>query len=106
MLICLILKNVYNMSMFKDYIGANVKCKHIYLCHVDRYIGAYNPHTGEVVGYDTSDKFVPFVTDILNRFPDYSPHNVLNEGIVEIIRQKIKSDYIKSKGLDFSKSER
>lgn len=75
--------------IFKDYIGGNVKTKHIYICHVGRYIGAYNPYTGEVVGYETGDKFVPFVQKILHDFPDYSPHNVINEGIQEKIRQKI-----------------
>lgn len=75
--------------IFKDYIGGNVKTKHIYICHVGKFIGAYNPYTGEVVGYETGDKFVPFIQDILNKFPDYSPHNVINDGIQEIIRQKI-----------------
>ena len=72
-----------------------MKCKHIYLCHVGKYIGAYNPYTGEVVGYDTGDKFVPFVQRILNEFPEYTPHNILNEGIEEIIRQKILLDIAK-----------
>lgn len=83
---------VLDMSLFKSFIGGNVKCKHIYICYVDRYIGAYNPHTGEVVGYKTSDKFVPFVQEILENFPDYSPHNVINDGIRDIIREKIKQD--------------
>lgn len=81
--------------MFKDWVGNDLKCKHIYLCHVDKYIGAYNPHTGEVVGYEISDKFVPFVKKILHDFPDYSPHNVINYGIKEIIRQKILIDIAK-----------
>jgi hypothetical protein len=63
--------------------------KHIYLTYVDEYIGAYNPHTGEVVGYVTQDKFVDFVTDILHKFPEYTPHNVINSGIEEVIRQDI-----------------
>ena len=75
--------------IFKDYIGGNVVCKHIYLTYVDEYIGAYNPHTGEVVGYETRDKFVEFVTDILHKFPEYTPHNVINTGIEEVIRQDI-----------------
>lgn len=66
-----------------------MKCRHIYICHVGQYIGAYNPYTGKVVGYETGDKFVPFVQKILHDFPDYSPHNIINEGIQEIIRQKI-----------------
>ena len=77
--------------MFKDKIGNELRYKHIYLCHVDNYIGAYNPYTGKV-RYETSDKFVQFVQDILNDFPDYSPHNVINEGIQEVIRKKIQAD--------------
>ena len=72
-----------------------MKTKHIYLCHVDKYIGAYNPHTGEVIGYETGDKFVPFVQNILNKFPDYSPHNIINEGVQEEIRKKILLDIAK-----------
>lgn len=81
--------------MFKDTIGCQVKTKHIYLCHVGKYIGAYNPHTGEVVGYETGDKFVPFVQKILHDFPDYSPHNIINEGVEEVIRRKILMDIAK-----------
>lgn len=77
--------------MFKDKIGNILRYKHIYLCHVDNYIGAYDPYTGKV-RYETSDKFVQFVKDILNDFPDYSPHNVINEGIQEVIRKKIQAD--------------
>lgn len=69
-----------------------MKYKHIYLCHVDKYIGAYNPHTGEVVDYDTGDKFVPFVQKILDTFPEYTPHNVINQGVSEAIREKINAD--------------
>ena len=75
--------------IFKYKIGRNVVCKHIYLTYVDNYIGAYNPHTGEVVGYETRDKFVPFVTDILQKYPEYSPHNIINQGVAEVIRKKI-----------------
>lgn len=77
--------------MFKDVVGCELKTKHIYLTYVDKYIGAYNPHTGEVVGYDTGDKFVPFVQKILNTYPEYSLHNVINEGIQEVIRKEIQS---------------
>lgn len=77
--------------MFKDKIGNILRYKHIYLCHVDNYIGAYDPYTGKV-RYETSDKFVQFVQDILNEFPDYSPHNVINAGIQEVIRKKIQAD--------------
>ena len=72
-------------------IGCQVVCKHIYLCYVDQYIGALNPHTGEI-RYATSDKFVKFVQKILEDFPDYSPHNVINYGIQNEIRKKIKAD--------------
>ena len=75
--------------IFKEYIGGNVKTKHIYICYAGKYIGAYNPYTREVVGYDTLNNFTPFVQDILEKFPDYSPHNVINEGISELIRRKV-----------------
>lgn len=85
--------------------GNDLRYKHIYLCYVDNYIGAFNPDSGEI-RYATSEKFVPFVEKILKDFPDYTPHNVINYGIEESIRKKIKSDYIKSKGLIDSNSER
>ena len=81
--------------MFKDRIEPHVKTKHIYLTYVDNYIGAYNPHTNEVVGYETRDKFVPFVTDILQKYPEYSPHNIINDGVAEVIRKKILIDIAK-----------
>lgn len=80
--------------MFKDKVGCNVKTKHIYLTYVDKYIGAYNPYTGEI-RYAMSDKFVPFVQKILKDFPEYTPHNVINEGISEVIRRKILIDVAK-----------
>lgn len=80
--------------LFKNTIGNELKTKHIYICHVDRYIGAYNPYTGEV-RYAPSEKFVPFVQKILKDYPDYTPHNVINEGIQEVIRQKILLDIAK-----------
>ena len=73
-----------------------MKTKHIYLTYVDKYIGAYNPHTGEVVGYDVRNKFVPFVKKILQEFPEYSPHNIINEGVAEVIRKKILLDIAKN----------
>lgn len=81
--------------IFKKVVEKNVKCKHLYICHVDKYIGAYNPHTGEVVGYETGDNFVPFIQDILEKYPEYSPHNVINAGIQDVIRRKILLDIAK-----------
>lgn len=80
--------------MFKDKVGTGLKYKHIYICHVDTYIGAYNPYTGEI-RYATSDKFVPFVKKILDEFPEYSPHNIINDGVAEVIRKKILIDIAK-----------
>lgn len=77
--------------MFKDYIGANVKCKHIYICYVDRYIGAFNPYTWQI-DYAPSEKFVPFVQKILKDYPEYSPHCVINKSIEDVIRDKILLD--------------
>ena len=81
--------------IFKNYVGGNVKTKHIYLCYVDKYIGAYNPYNGEI-RYALSDKFVPFVQQILKDYPEYTPHNVINEGIEAVIRQKILIDIAKN----------
>ena len=72
-------------------IGNDLKYKEIYLCYVDKYIGMFNPYTGEI-RYATSDKFVPFVQKILKDFPEYSPHNVINVGIEREIRKKILMD--------------
>ena len=77
--------------LFKSTVGCNVMTKHIYICHVGTYIGAYNPYTGEI-RYATSDKFVPFVKKILDEFPEYSPHNIINDGVAEVIRKKILID--------------
>lgn len=79
--------------MLKEKVGNDLKTKHIYLTYVDNYIGAYNPYTGKVVGYETRDKFVDFVTDILHKFPDYSPHNIINQGVADEIRKQIIKDY-------------
>jgi len=81
--------------MFKDKIGTELKYKHIYICYAGKYIGAYNPYTREVVGYEISDKFVPFVQKIIKDFPEYTPHNVINEGISELIRRKVLMDIAK-----------
>lgn len=77
--------------MFKDVVGCELKTKHIYLTYVDEYIGAFDPYTGEI-RYATSDKFVPFVQEILKDFPEYTPHNVINQGVSEAIREKINAD--------------
>lgn len=71
-----------------------MKTKHIYLTYVDSYIGAFNPYTGEI-RYAKSDKFVPFVQKILKDFPEYTPHNVINYGIAQVIRDKILLDIAK-----------
>ena len=68
-----------------------MKSKHIYICHVDGYIGAFNPYTNKV-RYETADNFIPFVKKLLKDFPDYSPHNIVNHGIEEVIRKQIITD--------------
>lgn len=94
------------MMLFKDTVGCNVKCRHLYLCYSGKYIGAYNPYTNEVVGYETLNNFTPFVKDIIEKYPDYSPHNVVNEGISELIRRKILIDIAKRELIEsFGKSK-
>ena len=85
--------------IFKDYIGGNVMCKHIYLCYVDGYIGSFEPETGEVK-YDTSDNFVDFVTRILKEYPEHSPHNVINYGIQQAIRDEIRKNCVQKRVQD------
>lgn len=91
--------------MFKDWIGNDLRYKHLYICHVDSYIGYFNPYNGDI-DYATSDKFIEFIQGVLEKYPEYSPHNVINYGIQQEIRKKIKYDYIKSKGLVDKNSER
>ena len=81
-------------NLVKGTIGCDIMTKHIYLCHVDRYIGSYDPCTGDIK-YETSDKFVDFVTEILHLYPEHTPHNVRNQGIEDAIRHKIKTEEIK-----------
>ena len=77
--------------MFKDWVGNDLKCRYIYICYVDRYIGAFNPYTWQI-DYAPSEKFVPFVQKILKDYPEYSPHCVLNKSIENVIRDKIQAD--------------
>ena len=79
--------------IFKDKVGNDLKYKHIYLTYVDNFIGAYNPYTNEVVGYKTRDRFVEFVTEIMQKYPDFSLHNIINQGVEEEIRKHIIKDY-------------
>jgi hypothetical protein len=81
--------------MFKERIGCELKCRHLYFCYADKYIGAYNPYTNEVVGYKTRDKFCEFVQEMLLMFPDYSPHCVINDGISELIKKEALMDIAK-----------
>lgn len=79
--------------LLKSTVGCNIMTKHIYLCYVDKFIGSYNPYTGEIK-YAPSEKFVDFVKNILKDYPEYSPHNVINNGIESAIREKIKADCV------------
>lgn len=81
--------------MFKNTVGCDLKSRHLYLCYSGEYIGAFNPYTNEVVGYKTRDKFVNFVRDLLVMYPDYTPHCVINDGISELIKNKILMDIAK-----------
>lgn len=77
--------------IFKETIGAGIKYKKILICHVDNYIGSLNPYNGDI-RYATFDKFSEFVTDLLKKNPEYSPHNVTDVDIQDIIRKKIQLD--------------
>lgn len=82
--------------IFKETIGAGIVYKKILICHVDNYIGSLNPYNGDIK-YATFDKFSEFITKLLKDNPEYSPHNVVDEDIKNIIRSKIKLDAILKK---------
>ena len=77
--------------ILKNYIGGGIMTKYIYLTYVDRYIGAFNPYTWQIE-YAPTEKFVPFVQRILNDYPEYTPHCVLDRTIEKVIRDKIIHD--------------
>lgn len=84
-----VVKNVNNL--LKLTIGSGLIFKKLYICHVDNYVGSLNPDTGDIK-YDTFDNFSRFVTKLLKDNPEYSPHNVIDCDIENIIRKKIQTD--------------
>lgn len=72
-------------------IGCDLNYPKLLICHVDCYIGSLNPYTGDIK-YDYFKNFTEFVTKLLKDNPDYSPHNVTDPNIEEIIRSKIQQD--------------
>lgn len=85
--------------MLKETIGTDIVYKKILICHVDNYIGSLNPYNCDIK-YATFDKFSEFITKLLKDNPEYSPHNVVDEDIKNIIRSKIKLDTILTKVYD------
>ena len=77
--------------ILKQTVGSGIMTKYIYLTYVDRYIGAFNPYTWQIE-YAPTEKFVPFVQRILNDYPEYTPHCVLDRTIEKVIRDKIIHD--------------
>lgn len=93
------------LFMFKDWIGNDLRYKHLYICHVDSYIGYFNPYNGDI-DYATSDKFIEFIQGVLEKYPEYSPHNVINYGIQQEIRKKIQEDCVKTVSIFQNKVEK
>lgn len=73
--------------------------KHIYLTYVDSCIGAFKPDD-KAIHYAKSDKFVDFVIKLKKKYPDYRFRCVINWGIEELIRKRIKIDKILAKTLE------
>lgn len=68
--------------------------KDIYLVHVDGYIGAYKPGRCPMISYAKQSRFIDFVESLREDYPDFRLRCVVNEGINERIRGKIKQDMI------------
>lgn len=77
--------------VFKDTIGTGLKFKKIYICHVDNYIGSFNPDDGDI-RYAIFNEFSNFIMNLLKDYPECSPHNITDNSIKDIIRKKIKLD--------------
>lgn len=79
--------------IFKDTTGTDLIYSKIFICHVDDYIGSYNPDNGEI-HYATAKEFSKFIKELLLNNPNHSPHNVTDPDIISIIRNKIQLDSI------------
>ena len=73
--------------------------KDIYLVHVDGYIGAYKPGRCPMISYAKQSRFIDFVESLREDYPGFRLRCVVNEGISERIRGKIKQDMIFEKML-------
>lgn len=68
--------------------------KDIYLVHVDGYIGAYKPGRCPMISYAKQNRFIDFVESLREDYPGFRLRCVVNEGISEEVRSKIKQDMI------------
>ena len=65
--------------------------KFLYIVHVDRYSGYYNPFTRDI-DYAPRLEFINFVQEIIKKFPDYQIHCVRDEGIERAVMKKVEED--------------
>lgn len=71
--------------------------KDIYIVVFDEYVGFYLPSRCPSIGYGPKKEFVDFVSEVHKNYPDHRIRNVLNEGIVTKVKQKIAQDKLIAK---------
>lgn len=81
-----------------------MQVREIYLVHVDEYIGAYHPGKCPMITYAPANKFIDFAKGLREDYPEMRLRCVINEGIENKVRQKIKIDRdIKSRANHYSR---
>lgn len=66
--------------------------KFVYLVHVDRYTGCFNPFTWQI-DYAPRQDFILFVQEIIKKYyPEYQVHCVRDEAIEKAVLKKIEDD--------------
>ena len=66
--------------------------KEIYIVHADAYIGCYKPGKCPMISYAPREKFIDFVKGLLEDYPDFKLRCVVNEGIIELVLEKVRID--------------
>lgn len=71
----------------------------IFIVHVDGYIGAIDSKNLEIK-YKPQEKFIEFIRELKNKFPDSKMRCVNNYGIEEAVKNKIEHDILINKRLE------
>lgn len=66
----------------------------IYIVVFDSYVGFYLPSKCPSIGYGPREEFKEFVSEVHKNYPNHRIRNVLNDGIVDKVKQKIAQDKI------------